>query len=273
MCVATTRKGNAVYVFNGGGWHEAAAWSGNEVTAACACGDAVVCAALDDQAYLVRGAEVTPLKLPEQSDWIYGAAALSDDVALLGGSGLFVLSLMDRSVTRRRLSEFNISRPGRDILRIVRTGGTTIVLGKKNLLVEYRGDAALELVDRRAVGKEVFFSGAAQLGPDLWLTGSSNLIPFLARRTGNRVQFEDIPFTRQAGPVVAALGDELLVGGQQLLAGMPGRWRELVPPTTAGANIVGIIPVTNGPQSMCAIASDGTSYFTDGRACVDVDVF
>jgi hypothetical protein len=251
----------------------AAEWDGKEVTAACACGDTVVCAALDDEAYLVRDGNVAALELPKQSDWIYAAAALSDDVALLGGSGLFVLSITDRSVTRRRLSEFNISRPGRDILRIVRTGGTTIVLGKKNLLVEYRGDAALELVDRRAVGKEVFFSGAAQLGPDLWLTGSSNLIPFLARRAGNRVQFEDAPFTRPARPVVVALGDELLLGGAQLFAGMPGRWRELVPPSTAGASIVGMMPVAIGPHPMCAIASDGTSYFTDGRTCVDVDVF
>jgi hypothetical protein len=272
--VATTRKGNAVYVFNGGGWHEAAAWSGNEVTAACACGDAVVCAALDDQAYLVRGAEVTPLKLPEQSDWIYGAAALSDDVALLGGAGLFVLSVTDQTVQRRRLSEFNISRPGRDVLRIVRTAGRTIVLGKKNLLVEYHGDSAVELVDRKAIGAELFFFGAAQLGPDLWLTGSSNLRPFLARPAGNTVQFDDVPLTAKSPPVLAALADELLIGGERLLAGKPGQWRELVAETTAAETFIGMTPITSSsPHRVCAFTSGGTSYFTDGHAVTEIDVF
>ena len=272
VCVVTTGKRNAVHAFDGSEWQLAAAWNGKEVTAACACGDTVVCAALDDAAYLVRGADVSPVTLPEQSDWIYGAAALSDDVALLGGAGLFLLSVNDGSVTRRRLSEFNISRPGRDILNVVRTGGRTIVLGKKNLLVEYHGESAVELVDRRAIGKELFFEDATQLGPDLWLSGRSNLQPFLARLAGNTVQFEDVPLAAKVATALGVVGGELLVGGERLLAGKPGQWRELVPESTAGASIVGITPA-EGPHPMCAIASDGTSYFTDGRACVDVDIF
>ena len=271
-CVTTTRKRNAVFVFDGHRWHAAAEWGGKEVTAACACGDTVVCAALDDEAYLVRGADVVTVKLPEQSDWIYGAAALSDDVALLGGAGLFVLSVTDGSVTRRRLSEFNISRPGRDVLRIARTSGRTLVLGKKNLLVEYQGDSAVELVDRRAVGAELFFSGAAQLGSDLWLAGGISLRPFLAKLTGNSVQFEDAPLAGTSLPVLATLGDELLVGSDRLLAGGPGQWRELAPASPVGAGIVGMTPVP-GPYPVCAVASDGTSYFTDGRDCVRIDLF
>ena len=275
VCVASNRKHTTVHVFDGTVWEGTAGWRANEVTAACVCGDAVVCAALNDEAYVVEGVDVLPVKLPQQSDWIYGAAALSDDVALLGGPGLFLLSIKDQTVTRRRLSEFNISRPGRDVLRIVRTGGRTIVLGKKNLLVDFRGDSAVELLDRRAVGHELFFSGAAQVGPDLWLTGSANLRPFLARLSGNTVQFEDVPLTGKSMPVLAALNDdELLIGCERLLAGRPGQWREVVPETTDGVCIVGITPATaNAPHPICAISSNGTSYFTDGRAVADLDVF
>jgi hypothetical protein len=262
-------------VYDGSAWAPSARWAGKELTAACACGERVLCAALDDQAYLVQGADVVPIKLPERSDWIYGAAAVSDDMALLGGAGgLFELSIDHRAITRRRLSEFNISRPGRHVLRIVRAGERTLVLGKKNLLVEYRGGSAIELVDRRAISAELFFTGAVQLGTDLWLTGSHSLRPFLARLAGNAVQFEDLPLTGKSLPVLAALGDELLVGAERVLARRSGQWRELISESTVGARIASIMPLPSpSSHSICAVSSDGTSWFMDGRGIVEIDIF
>src|SRR5688500_6478467 len=164
VCVTTQRTQSAVHVFDGSRWQQTAHWRGHELTSACACGDTVVCAALDDLVYLVRGTEVSELPLPKQGDWLYGAAALSDDTALLGGSGgLVLVSVAGRTATRRRLSEFNISRPGRDILAIVRIANRTLLLGKENLLVEYRGDSAEALVDRQALGTGRGCKRAAEL--------------------------------------------------------------------------------------------------------------
>ena len=62
----------------------------------------------------------------------------------------------------------------------------------------------------------------------------------------------------------------------RLLAGTPGQWRELVPAQTAATSIVSITPApatANAPHSICAIASDGTTYFTDGRVATEIDEF
>jgi hypothetical protein len=275
VAIATERAHNSIHAFDGKGWSRVVRWAGHEVTAACACGQTVVCAALDDVVYLIDGKTISRVPLPKQSDWIYGAAVMSDETALLGGAGLFVIGVKDQSVIRRRLSEFNISRPGRDILSIVRTGGRTLLLGKKNLLVEYKDDSAVELVDRKAMaGRELMFKSAVQIAQDLWLSGFGPQ-PFLARlAAGRSVQFEDLPITGQSSPSLAELNGELLVGTSRLQIGNPGRWRDLLPAPLTNSSIVGIIPTsTAAATEACALSHDGKSYFTDGKTVKELPVF
>jgi hypothetical protein len=273
VCVATERTHNAVYVFGGGAWNRLVRWAGHEVTAACVCGDVIVCAALDDVVYLVQETAVSRVALPKKSDWIYGAAALDDESALLGGAGgLFVVSVKDRTVTPRRLSEFNISKPGRHVLNVVRVGPRTLVLGKKNLLVEYRGTSAVELINSKAVaGKELFFRHATELGNDLWLSGTGPQ-PFLARLEGEGVRYEDMPLTGQSSPVVDALGGELVLGGDRLLAGKAGQWRDLLGAPLPSGNVVAFVSAAS-PLPTCAVTNNGHSYFTDGHSCRGIPVF
>src|SRR5687767_11737253 len=87
MCVATDRTHNTVHLFDGTSWQEVARWTGHEVTAACVCSDVIVCPALDQLAYLIQGTTVSKIALPKEAEWIYGAAAMSEDLALLGGAG------------------------------------------------------------------------------------------------------------------------------------------------------------------------------------------
>jgi hypothetical protein len=268
MCVATERTHNSVHVFDGNAWRKLVRWAGHEATAACACGDTVVCAALDDVVYLVDGTTVSRVALPKQGDWIYAAAALSEDTALLGGSGgLVLVSTRDQSVTRRRLSEFNVSRPGRHILGIARTASRVLLLGKKNLVVDYKGNSAAELIGRKALGSEErFFQDAVELDQDLWLSGMSGPHPFLARMVDGGLHDEPIPVTRQTSPSLAVLGSELVIGAERLWAGKPGQWREVLA-LTPGASIVGLTPApATAPHPLCAFTSDGISCFTDGRA-------
>ena len=273
VCVATERSHNTVYALDGRRWEQLVRWPGTEVTAACACGDTIVCAALDDVVYLVRGTTVTRAALPDGSDWVYGAAALSDDEALLGGAGLFVLSVADGTVTRRRLSEFGISRPGRQVLGVVRTGGRTLVLGKKNLLVEFRGDSAAELVPAKALaGRELFFRAAVDVDGVLWLAGTGPRA-FLARHEGDTVRAEEIPVDGQSAPVLAGLGGgELLLGAERLFAGRPGGWRELLAGPVPSGPVVATTPCPDGAR-VCVVSAGGSSFLTDGRSCEEIRVF
>ena len=277
MCVATERTHNSVYLFDGAAWRRLVRWGGHEVTAACACGDTIVCAALDDVVYLVQGATISKVKLPKDSDWIYGAAALSGEVALLGGLGLHLISVADQTVTRKRLSEFNISKPGRGILAVVNTGSPqnsrTLLLGKKNLLVDYRGDSAVELIDSKKLpGRELFFQDAAKVGNDLWLAGTSGAHPFLARLDGDTVQFVDLPPTRQNAPSIMELNGEVIVGADGLFAGKPGQWRQILPASAVPGTIVSFCRAPD-PLPICALTSDGQSFFTDGHTCQHLPVF
>lgn len=274
MCVATERTHNSIHLFDGSAWRRLVRWAGHEATAACACGDTIVCAALDGVAYLVDGATISRVALPEKDNWIYAAAAWSADTALLGGTGLVLVSVRDHSVIRKRLSEFNISRPGRDILGVARTASKMLLLGKKNLVVEYKGDAAAELIGRKALGNEErFFHDAAELGQDLWLSGRSGARPFLARIIDGSLQDEPIPLASQTFPSLAVLGSELFIGAERLWAGKPGHWREVLAPAP-GESIVGLTPApASAPHPLCALTSDGNSYFTDGQAHTRLPIF
>src|SRR5688500_2110660 len=94
FCAATDGQHNTVYVYERAGWRRLVGWSGHRVTACCACTDAIICAAVDDVAYVIEGTTISRVTLPEQTrTMVYGACAMSGDTALLGGAGgLFLLS-------------------------------------------------------------------------------------------------------------------------------------------------------------------------------------
>ena len=277
FCAATDRSHNTVFVHESGKWRKLIGWNGHEVTACCACGDTIVCAALDDVAYVIEGTTITPVTLPEKTrTWVHGAAATSPDTALLGGAGgLFELSVSSRTAVRKRLSEFNVSRPGRDIHNVVRGAGTTWLLGAKNLLVDFRGDSAREPVPRDVLrGREVMFEDAADFDGRLWLSALEGPRATLAELDGQTLSFHDTPQPGQRRARIAAHGGELFVGASGLSVGRPGSWRDLSTPGLGpkGDAIVAIVAPQQAGE-LAAVSSDGRSFFTDGKSCMELAVF
>lgn len=268
FCASTDRSHNAVFVYEDDAWRRLVGWSGHEVTACCACGEKIICAALDDVAYVIEGTTISRVTLPEKTrTYVHGCCATSDDAALLGGNGgLFSLNVRDLTAARVRLSDFNVSRPGRNIHNIVRTGGRTWILGLKNLLVDFRGDAASEPVPRDVLrGREVRFGDATELDGRVWLSAAEGARGTLASLQGGNLQFHDPPHPGFSAGGLAVLNGELVLAGEQLTIGRPGAWRDLpLPGMPSDSGTVALVPTESG-RELCVVAYSGQSWFTDGR--------
>jgi hypothetical protein len=276
FCVSTDRSHNTVYVHEDDAWRRLIGWSGHEVTACCACGEKMVCAALDDAAYVIDGTTVNRVTLPENTrTYVHGCCATSDHTALLGGNGgLFSLDVRHLSAARIRLSAFNVTRPGRNIHNVVHGGGRTWILGLKNLLVDFRGDAATEPVPRDVLrGREVMFNDAVEFDGRLWLAAGEGARAALASLDGHKLEIHDPPSPGRSLSRLAVLNGELVVAGDQVWIGRPGAWRELrLPGISNDAAVIEFVPTASG-RELCALANTGQSWFTDGRTTRAVPVF
>jgi hypothetical protein len=259
VAAGTTRRANALWQLASKVWSPLVEWKGKEVTACCGVGDAVVCAALDGELYAWSAGQLQKHTIPDPTMWIYAASALDDMRAVLGGSGgLVFFDPHTGAVDHRRLSTYEISKPGRIIHGINRSAGRLFIVGAKNMVLELQGDALVELANRATFGgQELMFLSAEYCNDRLWLSGFGQLASLDA---GGPQVYENVGERTRAMGLGCHQG-ELLVFQNEILLGEPGHWRPLV----EGFHAEGLIAVEPiGDDQLCAITYTGKSYFLQG---------
>jgi hypothetical protein len=266
---ATNRRMNSLWQFDGNAWSGIAEWKGKEVTACCRVGNAIVCAALDGDLYVWSDGQLHRHALPDATMWIYAATALDDTCALLGGSGgLVFFEPLSGKLQHRRLSTYEISKPGRTIHGISRSHGRTFIVGAKNLVLELQGDTIVELANRASFGgHEILLLSAAYCRDRLWLSGFGDL----AALDSNGVQiYENVLGNRIRGIGLRCHHGELLVFQEEIMLGEPSNWH----PITSGFRAPGLIAVEPlADDQLCAVTYSGESFVLQGSSVRAVPIF
>jgi hypothetical protein len=279
IAAATDRRTNSLWQFDLPAWSQLAEWTGKEITACCGVGDDVVCPALDGQLFVWSHGQLHQHALPDKTMWIYAAAALDDGRALLGGNGgLVFFEPATGQLVHRRLSEYDVKRPGRTIHGISRSEGRTFIVGAKNLVLELRGDAPVEIADRSTfAGRELLFLSAASVtaasdsnasaGGRLWLAGHGLLASL---DEGGPHIFENPLGDRNRLVGIASHCGQLVAFQDEIMLGEPGAWRPLI----EGFNAPGLIAVEPlADDQWCAITHTGESYLFNGDSVQPSRVF
>ena len=263
FCVTTTGSRNVTWTFDGATWSPANEWAGKEVTACCNLGEQIVCPALDHFLYVVKGADTASHLLPDESEWIHGACELENNVVLMAGErGLFFYDASNGRIWRKRLGDFDISKPGRRVIRICRSNARVFLVGAKNLLVEFHGESATNLLARGSRGgRELTIYQATVCEGKIWTSGILGTSSFLALIDNGHAMLVDCPMAELRAPIVTSYRDQLLLASDRILYGFPGDWQTLW--KGDGNGIVGIME-SNGCGTLCAVTYKGCSYFFDG---------
>jgi hypothetical protein len=273
VAAATDRRTNSLWQFDGAAWSKLAEWKGAEITACCAVGEDLVCPALDGKLFIWSQGQIQQLALPTTTMWVYDAVALDEQRALLGGEGLVFVEPKTGGVIHRRLGDYGVSKPGRTIHGVCRSEGRTIIVGAKNMVLELKDDAVVELANRGTFGgRELFFRGAAVCNDRLWISGWTGSVGVLVALDAAGPKVYDDPI----GPGKPSFGlrchhGELIAYQDEIMIGGPGNWRPLFPGFKNGDGFVALEP--SARNRWCAIAYNGQSWLLDGDSIQPVPVF
>jgi hypothetical protein len=272
VAAATNRRINSLWEFDGAGsWRQIAEWKGKEITACCVVGDAVVCAALDGELYVLFNGQLHKHALPDPTMWIYAAIALDDGRALLGGdAGLVFCEPHSGELIHRRLSTYEIGKPGRTIHGITNCSGRIFIVGAKNLVLELQDDKLTELANRKAFdGRELLFQSAAYCNDRLWIAGAFGVLASLDN--SGPPQVYEIDFAdRNRGIGLRCHRGELMIFQDEIMLGQPGSWRPFIEGFRAPA-LVAVEHIAG--DACCAITHTGESYVLQGDSIKSVPVF
>lgn len=273
FCVASSTRPESrtqttrILRLDGTTWLPVAEWTGKLVVAAAAVGGHVLCPALDGILYAcdLRTGQVRRAALPDEAEEVSACAALDDRTAVMAGggpTGLLFASADDLAVTRRRLSEFGVSKPGRNVHALANVGGRVYLAGGKGLLAVYdRGDVR-ELTTRSSFAAgEVLLISVAAVGDDVYVVGFSSSTGHAAYAVRDKVARPiDLPFdpSNRQTPALRNWGDQLLVFGQTVHRGLPGNWSRWGGDFTSG-DLAFAVAMPDG-DTVCVAQSDGHSF-------------
>jgi len=206
---------------------ELAAFNSKEVTAACAVGQAIVCAAWDGRVYVIRRQEVEKLAHTEHHIRVWSAVALDHRRCLLGGDygHLIELDLETREFTYTHFPKFDIPKPGRDIRCLVARANGVLVLGDKELVVQFENGKPTSL-HARPMFSEIDFRQGVLVGDVLWMVASdvgpsNNLIVEFAL-ADKSIRYHRIRVSNMRVPVIANIGGRLVLENEKAYRGFPG---------------------------------------------------
>jgi hypothetical protein len=164
------------------------------------------------------------------------------NVVMTGDRGICVqLSPADGSYTVGRLGEYGIERPGRDVLGSVQCGDGGYFLGANGLIVEFGPQGVRELA--KSTRSEVGLISGVRVGEMLWCAGhiGAKAVLMSVSTRDDAVQIHEVPNPVPRAmhpPLIAHIGDELLVIGSGVCRGVPGAWRRVS--STRGEDAVGV---------------------------------
>src|SRR5687768_9283189 len=144
------------------------------------------------------------------------------------GTGLLFVNAADLSVTKRSLSDWGVSKPGRQVHAMSRVGPRVYLGGAKALLAVYENGAARELTARPTFAAgEVLISAVAAVGEDLYVAGYSSATGHTLFVVPDKAaQPAELPFptSHQRSFGLRTWADDLLVYADTIHRGLPGRW-------------------------------------------------
>jgi len=208
----------------------------------------------------VRSDSIHEVPLSQERTWIYGAASVTHDRALLGGTrgNVLLWNASQSSMRSLHLRDFGVPRPGRDILNVVSRGTSPLLLGKKGLLVEYRDDVLVDLGCPAASAADVFLYNAAVMGDSIWMTGMRGLFPVLCEYSldDRTLQYYQCPAPPNRCPAITVADEQIVLATDEILVGLPGRWRSVM--VFERNAVIGVFPRPfGGPQEFVAVAFTG----------------
>ena len=208
--------------------------------------------------YVFDGYKINQITLPDKRTALEGACQIDSDRVLVGGTlgRLFIINVIDCSVTLLTLKQFNINKPGRDIDNIIRYGKRVFLLGKKQLLLEYQNDTIIDLIPQNAY-KEISFWWATLCNSELWLSGKKGMVSILARYSfeSGLIEYFDCPIKAPyRAPLISCVGNQLIVADDEVVIGMyHSNWKHI----QEFQEIVAIFKTPKNEQSFVALCSNG----------------
>ena len=205
---------------------ELAAWNSKRVTAACAAGKAIVCAAYDGYVYIVREQGVEKLKHERHGVSVDAVAALDERRCVFGGSygHLIELDLETRQFTYTHFADHGIPKPGRHIRCLIARENDALVLGEKELLVRFANGTPTSLHAKPPLS-EVSFDRGVLLGDVLWMAGREagpvNLLTEFDLAKGT-IRYHRTLGSDMRLPCIANIGGRLVLENEKAYRGFPG---------------------------------------------------
>lgn len=201
-------------------------WAGAELTGAGYVAGAVVCPALNGLVYIARAGAVDTLRLQDRKLWMHTVLPVSEESCIIAGNtGHFgIVDCADGSATveMKRLRDYGVSKPGRDILGSFRAAtGECFLMGRRSLLLEWKDDAFVECL---ATTAEVFLHHGIMIRDTLWAVGLQGRKALLLEHTNGESVFHDLPIESNSCPMITNHGDTIIVGADIIYAGQPGSW-------------------------------------------------
>lgn len=200
------------------------AWSGAELTGAGYVGGAVVCPALGGLVYIARGATVDTIRLEDRKLWMHTVLPVSPESCLIGGNtGYFaIVNCSDRSVELKRLRDYGVSKPGRDILGSFNSvNGESFLTGRRCLFLKWQENSFVECLKDTS---EVFLHDGIMIDETLWAVGLQGRKALLLEIRNGESVFHDLPVESNSCPAITSRGDTIIIGSDRIYAGQPGNW-------------------------------------------------
>jgi hypothetical protein len=205
---------NRLHVFAPPAGRLLAEWTGWEVTGLAALDDGVVCTSVKRHIYRCRSGRVDSVEHPEPDRCLHCCARTPAGVFMGGTTGYFLIArTLDLDAEAHNLSEFEVPKPGRDILAVEVVDGGLLLCGSGRLVVRIKGTAAESLlpIGREPRAAPRFHAVAVLDNGDVMLASSGELWRLASQRVERLEVEEEVHAT--AG-VVFAVEERLLVGGE-----------------------------------------------------------
>ncbi|MEW6156384.1 MAG: hypothetical protein AB1813_03070 [Verrucomicrobiota bacterium] len=245
-------------------WRKVAEWKGCQMTACGSVGETIICPALDGINYLFRDGAILTLEHSDKRAWINGVLALDEQTALLvGNTGVyFTLDCATLQLTRSRLRDSQIEKPGRDLLSVRRLKTEIIATGTKELLLQWRESGWINLLPGRS--GPMFFWDAIAVGDTIWISAVQGQNAFLGalNRKSPSVDYYPLPLSGIDAPILDYCNDNFILAGESILIGKPGKWQ--VHAGFSGGGAAGIIR-NPGESRICIIGDGGEKIFISPR--------
>lgn len=141
------------------------------------------------------------------------------------GGRVYYIDLLTENVTKKKLSDLGLEKPGRKLWRVNVKNNGYIICGAKQLCLDFDGDKVNNIGDFDFT--EHIFDYAIQLEQEVWVSGLFQTYGMLFKLKSGILSNYDVPTDKKYAPLITEHNSKLILAKKSVFYGLPGDWKKI----------------------------------------------